>query len=152
AAQGVAAYAALCRAADSTTATGDQRGRGQIMADTLVQRLTGQATASDVPVEIHLIMNDRALLSPAAPGGEEPALLDGGEPIPAAVARALILDAGAQTARWIRRLYRAPRSGHLIAMETRRRVFTPAQRAFLRLRDQTCRTPYCDAPIRHADH
>ena len=24
--------------------------------------------------------------------------------------------------------------------------------AFLDLRDDTCRTPYCDAPIRHTDH
>jgi hypothetical protein len=24
--------------------------------------------------------------------------------------------------------------------------------AFIGLRDQTCRTPYCDAPIRHRDH
>ena len=23
---------------------------------------------------------------------------------------------------------------------------------FIRLRDQTCRTPYCNAPIRHSDH
>jgi hypothetical protein len=23
---------------------------------------------------------------------------------------------------------------------------------FIRLRDQTCRTPWCDAPIRHVDH
>ena len=37
-------------------------------------------------------------------------------------------------------------------METRRRLFTPNQRRFIALRDQTCRTPWCDAPIRHADH
>jgi hypothetical protein len=24
--------------------------------------------------------------------------------------------------------------------------------SFIELRDQTCRTPYCDAPIRHHDH
>ena len=47
-AQGVAAYTALCRAADSTTAGGDARGRGQIMADTLVERVTGQASADAV--------------------------------------------------------------------------------------------------------
>ncbi len=38
-AQGVAAYAALRRAAD---ACGDGRSRGQVMADTLVERLTGR--------------------------------------------------------------------------------------------------------------
>ena len=37
-------------------------------------------------------------------------------------------------------------------MESRRRCFPEAQRRFIALRDQTCRTPYCDAPIRHTDH
>jgi hypothetical protein len=37
-------------------------------------------------------------------------------------------------------------------MDSRRRYFTAAQRHFIRLRDQHCRTPYCDAPIRHTDH
>ena len=43
-AQGVAAYAALCREADAARAAGDERGRGQVMADTLVERITGQST------------------------------------------------------------------------------------------------------------
>ncbi|HWU23465.1 MAG TPA: DUF222 domain-containing protein [Nocardioides sp.] len=47
-AQGVAAYTALARHADTNIATGDERGRGHVMADTLVERLTGQAHASDV--------------------------------------------------------------------------------------------------------
>jgi hypothetical protein len=37
-------------------------------------------------------------------------------------------------------------------MDSHRRCFTPSQRRFVRLRDQTCRTPWCDAPIRHTDH
>src|SRR4029453_12683364 len=40
-AQGVAAYAALTRHADSARSDGDGRSRGQVMADTLVQRITG---------------------------------------------------------------------------------------------------------------
>ena len=43
--QGVAAYAALVSAADSARAAGDPRSRGQVMADTLVERVTGQARA-----------------------------------------------------------------------------------------------------------
>ncbi len=58
------AYAALLKAADTARSRGDQRGRGQVMADTLVQRLTGQATAADVPVEINLIMTTDTLLNP----------------------------------------------------------------------------------------
>ncbi|MCW2604663.1 MAG: endonuclease [Pseudonocardiales bacterium] len=37
-------------------------------------------------------------------------------------------------------------------MDTSARLFTSNQRKFLILRDQVCRTPWCDAPIRHADH
>jgi hypothetical protein len=37
-------------------------------------------------------------------------------------------------------------------MESRARRFPKGLAAFLTARDQTCRTPYCDAPIRHLDH
>ncbi len=42
--QGVAVYAALTRHADLGTATGDPRGRGQLMADELVHRITTPAS------------------------------------------------------------------------------------------------------------
>ena len=64
-AQGVAVYAALGAHADSCRAGGDERGRGQIMADTLVERVTGQAQASAVPVEVNLVITDTALLDTA---------------------------------------------------------------------------------------
>ncbi|MCU1564036.1 MAG: hypothetical protein JWN05_2415, partial [Arthrobacter sp.] len=32
------------------------------------------------------------------------------------------------------------------------RLFPPGLRRFIQARDDTCRTPYCDAPIRHLDH
>jgi hypothetical protein len=64
-AEGVAAYTALVRAADTCIAEGGSRSRGQIMADTLVERLTGQAHAGDVPIEIALVMTDDALLGSA---------------------------------------------------------------------------------------
>ena len=146
-AQGVAAYAALLKEADTARSAGDQRGRGQVMADTLVQRLTGQATATDVPVEINLIMSTDTLLNP---NSNEPAHLDGYGPLPAPIARDLA--SAGTAARWIRRLFTSPDTGRLVALESRRRTFTPGQRRFLQLHDQWCRTPYCDAPIRHADH
>jgi hypothetical protein len=37
-------------------------------------------------------------------------------------------------------------------MDSRRRLFDTGLRRFLITRDGTCRTPWCDAPIRHADH
>lgn len=37
-------------------------------------------------------------------------------------------------------------------MESRSRIFPKGLALFIGLRDQTCRTPYCNAPIRHRDH
>ena len=53
---------------------------------------------------------------------------------------------------WLRRLYLSPDRSTLVAMDSRRRTFDGELRQFLVLRDQVCRTPWCDAPIRHADH
>lgn len=154
-AQGVACHAALSRAADTAVATGDfgrePRSRGQVMADTLVERVTGQARADDVAVEIGLIMTDQTLLA-AGPHPDEPAHVPGYGPVPAAIARDLVHRTGESVPRWLRRLYASPRSGQLVAMESRRRLFTPGQRRFIAVRDDTCRTPWCDAPIRHIDH
>ena len=44
---GVAAYAALTRTADSARAAGDTRGKGQLMADTLVDSVLDSASARD---------------------------------------------------------------------------------------------------------
>ena len=56
------------------------------MADTLVERGTGQAVAAAVPVEVHLVMTDQAMFS-TGEGRDEPAHLDGYGPIPAELAR-----------------------------------------------------------------
>lgn len=101
---------------------------------------------------INLVMSDETLFH----GGDAPALLPGGVPIPAPLARHIALS-GTDTATerastWIRRVYQHPVSGELIAMESRSRVFTPAMRRLLIARDQTCRVPYRDAPARHVDH
>ena len=159
-AQGVAAFAALCRAADLAAAVGDQRGddamvspaaprsRGQVMADTLVERLTGQVRADEVPVTINLVISDSALLG----SGHEAGHLSGGGVIPAQVARELAAAGIATDAAWLRRLYADP-GGNLVAMTSRSRFHPDGLAGFLRIRDQgICRTPYCGAPIRHIDH
>ena len=149
--QGIAAYKALCELADSLKVKGDPRSRGQIMSDTLVERVTGQATADQVPVEIHLVMTETSLL-----GDEhEPADLDGYGPLPAPLIRRWLRgdpvgDAEAQV--WVRRLFRSPDATGLVAMDSARRCFTGQLRRFLIIRDRTCRTPWCEAPIRHVDH
>lgn len=144
-AHGVACYTALRREADRLRSTGDPRTRGQIMADTLVARITGQATAEGIPVEINLVISDHTLLA----GDHEPAHLHGYGPIPASLARDLVRHADKA---WVRRLFTHSTDGSLVAMDSHRRLFDGQLRRFLILRDQTCRNPWCDAPIRHADH
>ena len=53
---------------------------------------------------------------------------------------------------WLRRLFASPNDGTLVAMDSRRRRFDGLLRQFLVTRDQICRTPWGDAPIRHIDH
>lgn len=241
---GVAVYAALTREADRLRAVGDDRSRGQIMADTLVERVTGKSAAQPVNYEIQLVMTDRTLLQ----GSSEPAYLAGYGIVPAQYARNLIrgnqgpsdtdqsagagtvppgtgtpsagigtappgteaapartetLPSGlaiapaggdlangetpdgrarangpatggpptkgpltssppapsADTSRsdvsfdvWIRRLFTAPDTGQLVGMDSRARLMPSGLRRFIKVRDAICRTPWCDAPIRHFDH
>jgi hypothetical protein len=85
-AQGVAAYAALTRAADEARAAGDPRTRSQVMADTMVQRITGQAHADQVPLEVEVIITDRSLLGE----DDEPALVPGYGSVPPGSVRDLL--------------------------------------------------------------
>jgi uncharacterized protein DUF222 len=146
-AQGVSVYAALRREADTCT---DGRSRGQAMADTLVERVTGLSAAAATPIAVNLVLSDATLLG----GASAPADICGYGPIPAAVARGLVSGAvtDARSRATLRRLYAHPRSGALVTMESRARRFPRSLAAFIGLRDQRCRTPYCDAPIRHHDH
>jgi hypothetical protein len=146
-AMGVSVYAALRRAADTTF---DDRSRGQVMADTLVERVTGRSTAAPTPIAVNLVLSDRTLLSDDA----TPANVIGYGPIPAEVARGLVSAAvnDSRSRATLRRLYADPRSGALVAMESRARRFPQGLAFFIGLRDEQCRTPYCDAPIRHRDH
>ncbi|WP_079596423.1 HNH endonuclease [Arthrobacter sp. P2b] len=196
-AEGVAAYASLTRHADSLRSAGDERSKGQIMADSLVERVTG-TPGGIAGIDIQLVVTDRTLFQ----GDSEPARLTGYGTVPAHWARETILnrttrpgfyagavaglasgsdavagsvaggDSGADTAVgaeavvgsgssspdqhelsvWLRRLYTAPGSGELVAMDSKARFFPPGLRRLLQVRDDMCRTPYCDAPIRHDDH
>ena len=76
------------------------------MADTLVERLTGQAVAESVPVRIGLLMTDAALMA----ADDEPAHLDGFGPVPARIARAMV-GADGRGRSWLRRLYASPTTG-----------------------------------------
>ncbi|MCU0284597.1 MAG: HNH endonuclease, partial [Candidatus Nanopelagicales bacterium] len=148
-AQAVGAYAALRAHAQAARALGDPRGLGQLMSDALFARLTGAATPA-VAVEVGLVMSERSLLRQ----GRDPGVLtdDHGRAfgqVPAVLARALVRQADRA---WLSRLYAAPATGELVAMDSRRRAFSGRLRRLLVWRDQTCRMPWCEAPIRHGDH
>ncbi|WP_207344090.1 HNH endonuclease signature motif containing protein [Arthrobacter sp. E3] len=244
--QGVRILATLTRVADSAKASGDQRGKGQLMADALMHRLiqhapcdegagtlsghrgmpvgtgngagagnraggeradgsragggesSGEAsdtsktaaaaaaaeghrepvqdgrtgasrepwctTVNEPDIALELVMTDRSLF-----GSEnDPAVLVGYEAIPAPLAREMILGGGggngsghgsadcrgdANKSRvWLKRLFTHPESNSLLAMDSRGRLFPEGMKEFLRVRDQRCQTPYCDAPIREYDH
>ena len=146
-AQGVSIYAALKREADVCC---DGRSRGQVMADTLVERVTGRPADQPVPVSVNVVISDQALFGVESAA----AVIAGYGPVPSALARKLIAEAVAdqRSQATLRRLYATPATGALVALESRARVFPKGLAEFVGVRDQRCRTPYCDAPIRHRDH
>lgn len=138
----------VARAVESRHPTGDERTRGQRIADEFVDRLTNTLQGHRSPVDVKLVISGESLLG----GDAEPAHLVGWGLIPAAVARAMI-EASPEARTTIQRLYRSPDDGSLVAMEKGSGGFPPELRDLIVIRDGgTCRTPYCDAPIRHADH
>ncbi len=148
---GVAVYAALTRAADSARAGGDPRAKGQVMADALIGRVLqdDSVVPRSESVSLNLVMTDHDLFG----RDDEPAYLDGHGAIPAELARELVAGACSRGERvWLRRLYAHPETGELVAADARGRVFRGSLARFIRLRDQVCRTPWCDAPVRHLDH
>src|SRR6476659_6278666 len=88
---GVAVYKALSGHADTLRAAGDPRGRGQLMADALVERTTGSPGGIS-GVEIQLVITDRTLFQ----GNSEPARLPGYGTVPAGWARSIINGTKAQ--------------------------------------------------------
>ena len=145
---GIAAYAALKQHADGLVGD-DDRTHAQVMADTLIERLTGKVRAEDVAVSVDVVVSADVLVG----GSDAAAEVPGYGPIPADTARSLIADAlDADAPVTLRRLFAAPESGALVAMESRARIFPSGLRRFITRRDVSCRIPYCDAPIAEIDH
>ena len=113
------------------------------------------------------MMTDRALLGTGDGDRSvvEPARVPGHGSVPAPVARAWLRagledppagsdasDSPTSARVWVRRLYTTPDGRDLVAMDSRRRLFGGLLRRMLVLRDDVCTTPWCEAPIVHADH
>ncbi|RKT78352.1 HNH endonuclease [Terracoccus luteus] len=127
---------------------------------------TGRA---GVDVEVQLVIGLDALFN-TGDGADTPAQLLGYGTVPAGWARdylrpadlddhggGQVSDGGGGLSRagkvWIRRLFVHPDTGELVAMNSRRRLFSDGLRRFVLTRDAaTCRTPWCNAPARHIDH
>jgi hypothetical protein len=153
--QGVQAYAQLKKHAQAAKAAGDERGAGQIMADTLIERVTGRdpGAADDVPVTLNLLVSDQSLLA----DGDQSGVVVEGMPagagvVPGPVVRHLAAQGIDADAAWLRMIYADPK-GRLLATTSKARFHPPGLADLLRVREQgICATPWCDAPVRHIDH
>jgi len=164
-ADGVAAYAALRTSADAAPASTPALGLGARMADLLVERVTGRHPAKGYDVELRLVMSVDSLVcagEDAADGdGDDAAYLEGCGGVPAAWARAIVAAAGRTGAgesevrearAFVRRLFTHPGDSGMVQLESSSREFRGLLRESIVARDQSCRMPFCDAPIRHVDH
>jgi hypothetical protein len=142
-----AIMSSLSEAASRARAAGDERSRSQVMADLFVARLTGQVTAAATPVALKLVVSAETLVGDS----DEPADVPGAGCVPASVARQMVA-ACATVRSTIQRLFHFPGTGTLVAMEREAQRFPEDLREYVALRDQRCRTPWCNAPIRHIDH
>ncbi len=157
--EAIGAYAALKGYASNVVSghraqeAADGRGTGAVMADTATRLLSGRSAGQVQPVEVHLVMTDRSLLGIGDPSRSvsEPGRVPGHGSVPAPVAQAWVREAPDASV-WLRRVFTTPDGRDLVAMDSRRRIFPRLLRRMLVLRDDVCTTPWCNAPIAHADH
>lgn len=134
--------------ADKARAAGDDRTRAQVVADVLVERLGGPSSTAPSAVALKVVLSAETLLGTS----DDPGFVAGAGYVPASVVRRLAA-AGAEHLRsTVQRLFAMPGSGALVATETISSHFRDGLADIVDLRDRRCRTPYCNAPIRHHDH
>lgn len=138
----------LTEAAETARAGGDERDRGQLVADTLVERLGGLGRATAVPTALKVVVSAEALLGE----GTEPGYVLGAGYVPASVARRLASAGAQRLGSTLQRLFAVPATGALVATESASSFFRGALADLIDLRDRRCRSPFCNAPIRHRDH
>ena len=151
----------LSLGAEKARAGGDRRGHQAIMADLFTDALLGRNDEESArervgTLDIGVIITDRSLL---APGHSDAATIEGLGTVPYEHVRQEMLMTlrsaegdDPDLAISIRHLYLEQDTGQLVAAESRSRAFPPAMARLLRWSHQTCRGPFCDAPIRQLDH
>lgn len=156
--------------AGSLRADGAKTSSPALQADLLVDAVLSSAGSPARPrrhpvVEVGIVITDSALLG--RDDDAETARIEGYGIIPAHIVRDTLrgLPPGTvhevesadqhpdeEVSAFFRRLYRAPSTGELVAMESRSRAFPAGLARMIRWRDTTCRTPWCNAIIRQSDH
>ena len=151
--QGVAVMDALTKITNQRLAArntddpeGDKPGRDQVMADAFVELLTGQSTAGAVTAEVVVIMHDTTLLG----DDDLPGWVLGQGPLPAGMVKDWL--ANPDAAKFLRRLYTRATDGQLVALDSVRRRFPTVLSKMLKIRDDTCATPWCNSPAQDIDH
>lgn len=144
--EGLACVQALQSDPDVVKARAADRNRA--MADSLVSRVTGGAVGENAPVDVRVnLMIPIETLVKDAPG-----FLEGYGTIPGHLARDLITACPDKDGPAVRRIFTAPGHDELIGMESSSRTYRGLLREFIKLRDQRCRTPFCESPVKHIDH
>lgn len=147
--QGVPILQVLNRETSSPREPWDDRTDAQVAADTVFEAITDTKATGSRPVELFLLMDPESLTG----ASDEPALIPGHGYISATRARSLVAgDPEHPLNTWYRRLYAAPDTGKLVAMDSAARSFGGNLKRFITLRDQRCRTPHCNGRIEELDH
>ena len=128
------------------TSTQQHRRRG--LADSLVALVTGTAPQQRPPVNVRVNL----MVPIDALTGDAPGHLEGYGTISGQFARDLISRCADEHGPAIRRIFTTPDHQELVGMETTSRTYNGLLREFIRLRDQRCRTPFCESEIKHIDH
>lgn len=137
---------AITLAAPDDDRTLTQR-RADVVGDLLLDGDVKDRGQSGIRPSVVLTIPVMSLLGRSSASGElEPAILDGHGPIDIETAKQL-----AGNAKSWRRVLTHPVSGVILAVESRKRKIPPGLRAFLGLRDGTCRMPGCNRSVAHCD-
>ena len=120
-------------------------GLGDLRSRSTAAAIAARLDAEAVLAKIRLAVTQRRVTLRPAPDALSRLLIG------ATAGRPDAADAAAVTV-FLRRLFTDPDTGQLVAMDSRAREFPAGACRFLIARDQICRTPWCDAPIRHIDH
>lgn len=147
--QAVACWQALDHQARCLRGEGDTRSIRELMCDLFVERVTGQAKATNLRLEVGVVVATSSLVGCDGQPGKLVGHRGGDH---GTLLAELVRELATSDSAWWRRLVCDPVDGTLLHMDPTRRRFTGAIRQFLLYRDGGSRRPYSDAAIYDIDH